>query len=127
MNKALFHDKEIYNVFPPEWHKDTEYGFDELVDGINCLLKFDIDSDIVEFEKKLRPKIRIDIKVMDINNSKRFWFLKYKMKMEDWENGLTQETKDDFMNKVKSQMKKNIIENRDVELPETYDNYIEIE
>ncbi|MFH2049394.1 MAG: hypothetical protein ABIJ12_08100 [bacterium] len=126
MNRPLYHNKEIYRIFPPDWHKDTEYGLTEIVGGYTCLIKFDIDSDIVEFEKTHRPEIRVDIKVMDKNNSARFWFLKYTIKMTNWKNGLTQETKDDFMNKIKPFVKQNINDNSEIELPYTYEDYFDI-
>lgn len=126
MNKPLFHNREIYSIFPPNWHKDTEYGLTDIVGGYTCLVKFDIDSDIIEFEKTHRPEIRIDIKVMDNNNSDRFWLLKYTIKMTNWKNGLTQETKVDFMNKVKPFVSENINENSNIELPETYKEYFDV-
>ena len=126
MNKPLFHNREIYSIFPPDWHKDTEHGLANIVERYACLVKFDIDSDIVEFEKTHRPEIRVDIKVMDNNNSDRFWLLKYTIKMINWKNELTKETKDDFMNKVKPFVEENIYENSEIELPNTYEEYFDV-
>ena len=126
MSGPLYHDEDIYKIFPSDRHKDTEYGFDDLVKGYSCEIKFDIDSDIVEYDENYLPEIRINIKVMDSADSNRFWYLKYSIKRENWIKGFIQETKDDFMIKVKTLVKQNNIENRDVKVPETHKDYIEV-
>ena len=126
MSGPLYHDEDIYKIFPSDRHKDTEYGYDDLVKGYSCMLKYDIDSDITDLESRHHPEIRVDIKVLDINNPDRFWYAKYKIGISNIINGFTQETKDDFMIKVIPLVKENILENQDVGLPKSNNEYIEM-
>lgn len=126
MNNPLFHDEEIYKLFSPEYHKDEKYGLDEIDEDFFCEHKFNIDAEYTEFETTPIPEIRIDVKIV---NDKLFdWhrILKYKITRQHWVKSYTEETKDDFMEKVKIAIKTDFEILKNNLTPKSFDEYVDM-